>query len=327
MKRISSISLLSVCLVIFVITMAFVSRSEAAYPEKSIRMIVPFSPGGNTDIIARAIQNKMGENIGQQIVIENRGGAGGTIGSEIAARSTPDGYTILMVSASHVINPSMVKNIPYDTLTAFNGISLVAEVPSVLVANPALPAKNLKELVDYAKANPGKLNFASSGVGTIGHLAGELLKAKAKIDMVHVPYKGNGPAMIDLLGGHVDMMFSSLPSAIGHIQSGKLVGIALSGKQRAPAAPDIPTMTEQGISGVEVSTGFSLFAPAGTPKEIIDQLSACVAKTLKDPDVNETLNNQGAKPVGSTPAELDEFVRSEIEKWKEVAQAAGIEPK
>jgi tripartite-type tricarboxylate transporter receptor subunit TctC len=327
MIRKKSLLYIAVCFVCFGISMVFVSSPLAAFPEKPIRMIVPFPPGGNTDINARAVQNKMSENIGQRVIIENRGGAGGTIGSEIASRSAPDGYTILMVSAAHVINPSMVKNIPYDTLEAFDGIAVVANVPSVLLAHPSLPYKTLQELIAYAKSNPGKVNYASSGHGTIGHLAAELMKSRANIDMVHVPYRGNAPAMIDLLGGHVDIMFSSLPSAIGHIRSGKLVAIALSAPNRSPAAPEIATMEEQGLTGCEVVTKFSLFAPAGTPKEIIEKLNGAVVKALQDPNVKAKMENLGAEPVGSTPEELDEFARTEIEKWKTVSKSAGIEPK
>jgi len=327
MKKKNSSVLLSVLAVFFLLTMAFTSSTEAAFPEKAIRMIVGFAPGGNTDIAARSIQNKMSESLGQRVIIENRGGAGSTIATEYVSRSAPDGYTILMVSAAHVINPAMWKNLPYNPIEAFSGISVVTKVPGVLVAHPSVPYRTMPELIAYAKANPGKINFASSGHGTIGHLAGELVMAKADIDMVHIPFKGNAPAMIDLLGGHVDFMFSSLPSAMGHIRAGKLIPIVLSGYERAPVLPDVGTVAEAGLSGCEVVTGFSLFAPVGTPKEVIDILNASVVEAVFDPKVKANIENMGAVPTASSPAETDEFVRSEIAKYKAVVKQAGIEKK
>ena len=327
MKKKKSLVLLSVFSVFFLITLAFISSTEAAFPEKAIRMVVGFAPGGNTDIAARSIQNKMSESIGQRVVIENRGGASSTIATEFVSRSAPDGYTILMVSAAHVINPAMWKKLPYDTIKDFKGISVVTTVPGVLVAHPSVPYRTMEELVAYAKANPGKINFASSGHGTIGHLAGELVMSKAKIDMVHIPFKGNAPAMIDLLGGHVDFMFSSLPSAMGHIRTGKLIPIVLSGYKRSPVLPNVGTVAEAGLPGCEVVTGFSLFAPAGTPKEIIDKLNDNVVKAVTDPKVKANIENMGAVPTGSSPEETDEFVRTEIAKYKAVVKKAGIEKK
>ncbi len=302
--------------------------ASAAYPEpnRPIRMIVPFPPGGNTDIVARAIADKLREYLGTTVVIDNRGGAGGAIGSELVAKAPADGYTILMVSASHVINPSMVKKLPYDTVKEFAGISLVADVPTVLVVHPSLPARTLQELIAVAKERPGKLHFGSSGIGTVGHLSGELLNSVAQIKAVHVPFKGNAPAMTDLLGGHLDMMFSSMPSAMPHIQSAKLRAIAVTSAARSTAAPSIPTMAESGLPGFLVSTGFGLFAPAATPRPIINKLHAEVVKALQVPEVRERLASQGAEPVGSTPEEYDAFVRSEIAKWGKVVKEAGITP-
>lgn len=319
-------SLISACLVLLAVTMVFVSTSEAEYPEKPIRLIVPYPPGGNTDILARTIQNKMSESIGQRIIIESRGGAGSRVGSEYVARSAPDGYTILLASSAHVINPCMIKKMPYDTIKDFAGISIVVKVPGILVAHPSVSFRTPIELITYAKANPGKLNFASSGQATIGALAAELLMLKENIEMVHVPYKGNGPAMTDLIGGHTDMFFSSIPSAIGHVRSGRLVAIGLVGYNRSPAAPDVPTFEEFGISGCEVVSGFSLYAPSKTPKAIINTLNASVVKALEDPRVKKTLENLGAEPSGCTPAETDEFTRKEIAKFKDVVKKAGIEP-
>jgi tripartite-type tricarboxylate transporter receptor subunit TctC len=306
--------------------LAFSPGAKAAYPEKPIRLMVPFPAGGNTDIIARAIGNELSKNLGVSVVIENRGGAGGLVGSEVVAKAPADGYSIMMVSASHVINPSMQKRLPYDTIKDFAGITMVADVPTVLVVHPSVPPKTLKELIAYAKANPGKLNYASSGKGTVGHLSGELLKSMAEIRMVHVPYKGNGPAMTDLLGGHVQLLFSSMPAALPHIQSGMLRAIVMTGAKRSTAAPNIPTMAEAGLPGFEVSTGFGLFAPAKTPRAVINRLHAEVVKALRVPSVNDSLASQGAEPVGSTPEEYDAFVRSEIAKWLKVCKDAGIRP-
>ncbi len=301
-------------------------EARAAYPDKPIRLIVPFPAGGNTDIVSRAIGNELSKNLGVSVVIENRGGAGGMVGSEVVAKAPADGYTLLMVSASHVINPSLQKKLPYDTIKDFAGISMVADVPTVLVVHPSLPPKTLKELIAYAKANPGKLNYASAGKGTVGHLSAELLKSMADIKMVHVPYKGAGPAMTDVLGGHVQMIFSSMPAAIPHIQSGMLRPIVMTGAKRSAAAPNIPTMAEAGLPGFVVSTGFGLFAPAKTPRTLIKRLHTEVVKALHVPSVRESLASQGAEPVGSTPEEYDAFVRSEIAKWLKVCKEAGIQP-
>lgn len=326
MRKRSLIFSIIVAVSLFTFALAVSPEAKAAYPDKPIRLIVPFPAGGNTDIVARAIGNELSKNLGVSVVIENRGGAGGALGSEIVAKAPADGYTIMMVSASHVINPSMQKKIPYDTIRDFAGISMVADVPTVLVVHPSVQAKTLKELIALAKARPGQLNFASSGNGTVGHLSGELLKSMAQIKMEHVPYKGNGPAMTDLLGGHVQMLFSSMPAAIPHIQSGMLRAIVMTGAKRSPAAPNIPTMAEAGLPGFEVSTGFGLFAPAKTPRPIINKLYNEVVKALKLPEVRERLASQGAEPIGSTPEQYDAFVRTEIAKWQKVCKDAGIQP-
>jgi tripartite-type tricarboxylate transporter receptor subunit TctC len=320
--------LLSVVAVVFLFTLVFAISPEAraAFPDKPIRMIVPFPAGGNADIVARSIGNELSKNLGVPIVIENRGGAGGVIGSEVVAKAPADGYTIMMVSASHVINPSMQKSLPYDTIKDFAGISLVAEVPTVLVVHPSVQANSLKELIALAKANPGKINFASAGNGTVGHLAGELLKSMAQIKMEHVAYKGNGPAMTDLLGGHVQMLFSSMPSALPHIKSGMLRALVVTAPQRSAAAPTIPSATEAGMPGFDVSTGFGLFAPAKTPRAVINRLHAEVVKSLKLPEVRDRLASQGAEPVGSSPEEYDAFVKTESAKWAKVCKEAGIKP-
>jgi tripartite-type tricarboxylate transporter receptor subunit TctC len=297
-----------------------------AYPAKPVRMIVPFAPGGNTDIIARIVSPGMSKDLGQQIVIENRGGAGSMIGTALAAKSPPDGYTILMVSAAHVINPAMVKNLPFDPVRSFAAISKVADVPAALVVHPSLPVKTVKELVALAKARPGELNYGSAGRGSIGHLSAELLGSLAGIKMTHVPYKGAGPALVDTLAGHVELLISSMPAVIPQSRAGKLRMIGQAGEKRSPAAPDVPTMIEAGVPRFVVTAGFGLFAPAGTPRPAIDRVLAALKATLSDPGVRDRLSGEGAEPVGSTPEQYEQFTRSEIEKWIKVARAAGIQP-
>jgi tripartite-type tricarboxylate transporter receptor subunit TctC len=296
------------------------------YPNKPVRMIVPFAPGGNTDIIARIVAPGMSKALGQQIVIENRGGAGSMLGTEVASKAAPDGYTVLMVSAAHVINPAMVKKLPFDPVKSFAAISKVADVPSAIVVHPSLPVKNAKELVALAKAHPGKLNYGSAGRGSIGHLAAELLGSVAQIKMTHVAYKGAGPALSDAMAGHVELLISSMPAIIGQSRSGRLRMIAQGGEKRSSAAPDVPTMVESGMPGFIVTAGFGLFGPAGMPRPAIDRVLAALKTTLGDASVRERLSGEGAEPVGSTPEEYDSFTRKEIEKWIKVARAAGIQP-
>ena len=297
------------------------------YPAKAVRMIVPFPPGGNTDIIARIVVPKMSEDLGQQIIIDNRGGAGSIIGTELASKAAPDGYTLLMVSAAHVMNPSVTKKLPYDSIKDFTPISVVADVPTAFVVHPSLPVKNVKELIALAKSKPGELNYATAGSGTVGHLAGELFNSMAGVKLVQILYKGSGPAAIDLLAGHVHMQFASMPAVIQFARSGKMRMIAQTGEKRSAAAPDVPTMIESGLKDYVVSSGFALFAPAATSKPIVDRVHASLIKSLKQPEVNKNLAGQGAEPVGSTPEQHDAFNKSEIQKWIKVAKQAGIEQK
>jgi tripartite-type tricarboxylate transporter receptor subunit TctC len=296
------------------------------YPSKPVRMIVPFAPGGNTDIIARIVSPEMIKALGQQIIIENRGGAGSMIGTEVAAKSPPDGYTLLMVSAAHVINPAMVKKLPFDPVRSFAAISKVADVPAAFVVHPSLPATTVKAFIALAKSHPAQLNYSSAGRGSIGHLSAELLGSMAKIRMTHVPYKGAGPAIVDLMAGHVELLFSSMPAVINFSRSGKLRMIAQCGEKRSSAAPDVPTMIEAGVPGFVVSAGFGLFAPAGTPRPAIDRVLAALKLALSDAGVRNSLAGQGAEPVGSTPEEYAAFTSSEVAKWIKVAREAGIQP-
>ncbi len=296
------------------------------YPAKPVRMVIPFAAGGNTDIIGRIFSPKMSEILGQQIIIDNRGGAGGVIGTEIVMRTAPDGYTLLMASAGHTINPAMFKKLPYDSVRDFTPMGIVADVPTAFVIHPSLPSKNLKEFIALAKARPNDIFYSTAGIGTVGHLSAELLISVAKIKLTAVHYKGSGPSMIDLVGGHVQMQFPSMPAAVPHVASGKLRMIAQTGEKRSPAAPTIPTMVEQGLKDFVVSSGFSMFGPAGVSKPIVDRVNAALVQALKDPKVSKTLLDQGAEPNGSTPEVHDRFNRAEIQKWIKVVRAAGIEP-
>jgi tripartite-type tricarboxylate transporter receptor subunit TctC len=317
-NRLRFVTIILTCLV------AAGTACAQSYPTKPIRMIVPFVPGGNTDIIARVYAPKMAEFLGQQIVIENRGGAGGVIGTEVVARAAPDGYMLVMVSAGHTINPAMIKKLPYDSVKDFAPISMIADVPTAFVVHPSLPAKNVREFIAIARARPGEINYSTAGRGTVGHLAAELLSSMAKIKLVHVPYKGTGQAMVDLVAGHVQMQFASMPAAIQQVQTGRLRMIGQTGKERSAAAPGIPTMQESGLPGFVVSSGFGLFAPAGTPRTIIDRIHSALVKALNDPAVKENLAKQGAEVVASTPEQYDQFNRAEIAKWIKVVAAAGI---
>ena len=296
------------------------------YPAKPIRMIVPFAPGGNTDIIARVFAPKMGEALGQQIIIDNRGGAGSTIGTDAAARAAPDGYTLVTVSAAHTINPAMIRKLPYDSVKDFTPLGVVADVPTALVVHPSLPAKNVKEFIAIAKARPGDINYSTAGRGTVGHLAAELLQSVAAIKLTGVHYKGSGPSMIDLIAGHVQMQLSSMPAALQSAAGGRLRMIGQTGEQRSPAAPDVPTMQEQGLKGFVVSSGFAMFGPANLPRPIIERVNGALVKALNDPAVKGNLAKQGADVVAGTPEAHDKFNRAEIAKWIKVARTAGIEP-
>jgi tripartite-type tricarboxylate transporter receptor subunit TctC len=298
----------------------------AQYPVKPVRLMVPFVAGGNTDIIARVVTPEMSKALGQQIVIENRGGAGSVIGTEVIARAPADGYSLLMVSAAHVINPAMVKKLPYDSIKDFTPISVVADVPTAFAVNPHLPVKNVKEFVALAKARPGQLNYSTAGRGTVGHLAAELLSSAAGIKMVHIAYKGTGQSITDLIAGHVQLQFSSMPAVINQARAGKLRLLAQTGEKRSAAAQDVPTMQESGVKDFVVSSGFGLLAPAGTPRPVIDRVHGALAKALADPAVRSNLQGQGADPVGNTPEQYDAFNKAEIAKWIKVARQAGIDP-
>jgi tripartite-type tricarboxylate transporter receptor subunit TctC len=296
------------------------------YPTRPITMIVPFPPGASTDAIARLIRDGMSSQLGQTIVIENRGGAGGTTGSAAVATSAPDGYTLLLpASASVTMNRFMQKNYPFDPRTALKGISFVAESTLFLVVHPSLPVNSTAELIDYAKKNPGKLSYGSSGVGSGHHIAGELLKQKTGIDMVHVPYKGGGPAMQDLIAGIIPVSFATAPVAFPQMEAGKIRVLASTRAVRDPDFPNIPTIAET-VPGIASTSWFGLFAPAGTPGPIIEKLNQAVAVAVRPSEVAAKFKAQGLKPWISTPAELDDFVKKEIDYWGKVIPTLGIEP-
>ena len=295
-----------------------------SYPAKPVRIIVPYAPGGGTDITARAIAEKLTEAYKRQVIVDNRPGAATNIGSEAVARAAPDGYTLLMGGAANAINMSLFKKLSYDTLRDFEPIVLCVQGANVLAVHPSLPARTLKEVIALAKAQPGKLNFASSGLGSSNQMAGELMKMMAGINIVHVPYKGNAPALTDLLGGHVEMIFNGVPSVLPLIQSNRVRAIAIGSLKRFPALPNLPTFDESGLKGYEATTWFGLLAPAKTPKEIVARLNADVDKALKGPDLKERFINEGIEPMGGPPEAFTKFIRSEIDKYAKVIKATNV---
>jgi tripartite-type tricarboxylate transporter receptor subunit TctC len=304
-------------------------RAQGAWPTKPVRIVVPFAPGGTTDILARALAPELAKAFGQSFIVENKAGAGGNLGADIVAKSPPDGYTLLMGTVgTQAINPSLYPKMPYDAANDFVPITLVAGVPNVLVMNPA-KAKvagitDVRSLIAYARANPGKLNMASSGNGTSIHLSGELFKTMTGTYMVHFPYKGSGPALLDLIGGTMDLMFDNLPSALPQVKAGKLVALAVTSGERSAALPDVPTVAEAGpVKGFEATSWFGLLAPAGTPADIVQRVQQESAKALASPALKERLLSQGAIPGGTSPAEFGRFIAAETKKWAAVVKASG----
>ena len=294
------------------------------YPSKPVTIIVPFSAGGTTDILARIVGVKLGETLGETVIIDNRPGAGGNIGAAMVAKAKPDGYTLLMGTVgTHAINQTLYPKLNFDPIKDFAPLTRVANLPNLLVVHPSVPAKNVQELIAYAKANPGKLNFGSSGNGSSIHLSGELFKNMTGIDMQHVPYKGSAPAVTDLLGGQISMMFDNMPSAIQHEKSGKLRPLAVTTAKRSPALPNVPTIAESGVKGYEATSWFGLLAPAGTPPAIINRLNADLVKILAMPDVKKQMAEQGAEAYSETPAAFAGFIKTETAKWAKVVKASG----
>jgi len=295
------------------------------YPTKPIRLVITYPPGGNTDLVGRALALKLGEFMGQQVVVDNRGGAGGVLGSMITAQSAPDGYTIMLgTSAGMVINPLLSRKLTYDPVKDFAPVSMVVIVPQLLVINPQLPVKNVRELIAFAKAKPGYLNAGSSGVGTPNHFGTELLKWLAGVDIVHVPYKGGAPALTDLLGGQIQMAFSSVPAVLPHIKAGRLVALGVGSAKRSPALPNIPTIAEAGVPGYEYTTWYGVFAPAKTPRTLIARLNAEIVKAMETPDIKDRFTALGGDPDPGTPEELRAYMAIESAKWAKIIKAANI---
>ncbi|MBI2508919.1 MAG: tripartite tricarboxylate transporter substrate binding protein [Betaproteobacteria bacterium] len=292
------------------------------YPAKPVRMIVPSTPGGSVDTLARLVAQKMTASLGQQVVVENRAGSGGVVGTDVAARSAPDGHTLLMAYGSHVINPTLYSNLPYDTVKDFVPVTQVAVQPLLVAVHPSLPVKSVKELNALAKARTGELNYASAGSGSGGHLAAEILNMMAGINMTHVPYRGIAPAMFDLIAGNTQLTIATLISTLPHVRSGRLRGIAVTSAKRSPVVPDVPTVGET-VPGYEVVVSYFLLAPAGTPREIVDKLHAEAAKALREPDIVQRLARDGAEPMGNSPEQTAQVIAQEIVKWGTAVKASG----
>ncbi len=295
-----------------------------AWPTKPIKFVVPYPPGGGTDVIARIVQEPMSQALGQQIIIDNRGGAGGSIGTDAVAKSPADGYTVLFTLSSHTINPAIYPKLAFNTEKDFLPVSLVASLPQILVANPDFPAKTVKEAIELARLKPDTIAFASVGNGSPGHLAGAMMATAANVKMTHIPYRGGGPAVTDVMAGQVPLLWVSIPAATQYIKTGKLRALAVSTTKRSVIFPDVPTMAESGFKDFEVDSWYAMFVPAGTPKPIIDTLYNAVVKVLAQPSTKEKLIAQGAEAVGSTPAQLGVIVKTELAKWAKVAKESGI---
>jgi tripartite-type tricarboxylate transporter receptor subunit TctC len=317
--------ILCVSMIVVFLTGGMISQLYAqSYPDKPIRFIMPMAPGGVTDIVGRIVSQKITEQLGKPLVLEHRSGAGGNVGLEHTAHSRPDGYTIVLGSGSLSISPAIYKKLKYDPINDLSPVSMTANVPAVVVIHPSQPFRTLKELVEYAKANPGKLHFGSSGVGTANHLTGELLANIAKIDLKHVPYKGAGPALTALMSGEIQIMMTAFSSALQHINSGRFRALAMCSRERSPSLPDVPTAKEAGIDGYEVSNWYGILAPGGTPRDIINRLNGAWVKSMAMSDTKQLMRNAGVEPLLSTPEEMGEFIRSEISRWSKVVEDAKI---
>jgi tripartite-type tricarboxylate transporter receptor subunit TctC len=293
------------------------------YPSRSIRLIIPFPPGGSNDVVGRIIANQLGRSLGQQVFVDNRSGAGGVVGSDLAAKATPDGYTLLVVSIAHAVDPWLYKT-PFDPVKDFVPVSIFATGTNVLTVNPKLPVNSVQELLAYAREKPGVLNYASAGIGSFQHLSGELFKLMSKTDIQHVPYKGGGPAMLAVMGGEAQVMFSSIVQTVPSIQSGSLRTLATGGEKKSPILPDLPTIGESGVPGYVATNWWGVIAPAGTPQAVVDKLHDAIAVVLKSADTQKYLANEGAAPVEMSAAEFGKFIEAEIAKWGPVVKQAGM---
>ena len=296
----------------------------SGYPDKPIRFVVPYPPGGGTDVIARIVQDRLRAALGQSIVIENRGGAGGSIGTEVVARSAPDGYTVLFTLSSHTINPAIFSKLSFDTARDFEPVGIVCSLPQILVANPQFPANTVQQLIAMAKEKPGSLAYASVGNGSPGHLAGEMMKIRTGTQLTHIPYRGGGPAVTDVVSGQVPLLWVSIPAAAQFVKQKQLKALAVSTLKRSAAFPDVPTMQESGISDFEVDSWYAMFVPAKTPRAIVDRLNAALNTVLSEPEIREKLLAQGSEAVGGAPEQLGAVVNAELPKWAKLVKDAGI---
>jgi tripartite-type tricarboxylate transporter receptor subunit TctC len=323
-KRGTSVRRRSILLQAAGLLMAFMTAAAAQdYPAKPVRLIIPFPPGGSNDVVGRMIATHMGEHLGKQVVVDNRAGAGGVIGTEIAANSAADGYTILVISIAHAANPWLYK-LNYDPIKSFTPVGILASGPNVLAINPSLPVNSVKELVALAKQKPGELQYASAGIGSFQHLGGELFKLEAGVDMLHVPFKGGGPAMIDVIGGHTKLVFSSLVQTTPHIKSGKLKALGTGGSKRNPVLPDVPTIAEAGVPGYEAVNWWGIVAPAGTPPAIVEKLHQAITAVQASPEVQKQFAHEGADIVQMSTAEFGSFMEKEMKKWERVVKEGKI---
>jgi tripartite-type tricarboxylate transporter receptor subunit TctC len=307
---------------------AAISASPARaddYPSRPIRLIIPFPPGGSNDVVGRIVANQLGQKLGQSVFVDNRAGAGGVVGTDVAAKAAPDGYTLLIISIAHAVDPFIYKE-PYDPIKDFAPVAILATGTNVLTVNPNVPVQSVKELVELAKSKPGFLNYASAGIGSFQNLSGELFKLLAGVDIVHVPYKGGGPSMLAVMAGEAQVMFSSIVQTVPNIQGGRLRALATGGAQRSPILPDLPTIAEAGVRDYVASDWWGILVPAGTPKPIIDKLYAAIEEVLRSEDTKKNLDQQGATPLYKSTAEFGAYIKEEMTKWGPVVQKAGMKP-
>jgi len=314
------------CLAGLFVLFSGIVASAQEWPTKPVTMVVPFAAGGTTDLVARPLAQSLSERFGQTVVVDNRAGAGGTLGAGAAAKAPDDGYTLFLATIAHTIAPGIYKNLSYDFERDFDPVTVVAEVPNVLIVNPKVPAKTSAELIAYIKANPGKVNFGSAGPGSVEHLSGEWFRSLAGLDIVHVPYKGGAPMMTDLIAGHIEMAIETSGSALQHIKAGAVRALAVSTRERSPFFPDLPTLKETGLAAYDVTTWYGLLVPKGTPAEIRGKLYREVVDILKSPDMKARLADLGAVPGGEPPEKFAAFIRTETVKWTKIAKEAGITP-
>ena len=309
---------------LFMLAAPMAAQAQAAYPDKPIKFVVPYPPGGGTDVVARIVQQRLQAALGQPIVIDNKGGAGGSLGTDIVAKAAPDGYTVLFTLSSHTINPAIFPKLPFDTIKDFEPVGLVASLPQLLAANMAVPVRTVADVVAQAKAAPDKFSFASVGNGSPGHLAGELMVLRTGAPMAHIPYRGGSPAVTDVMGGQVPLLWVSIPAAAAQVKAGKLRALAVSTTKRSPAFPDVPTMQEAGVADFEVDSWYAMLVPAKTPRPIIDKLNKALNTVLSEPAIRAQLIEQGADAVGGTPEALGKVIAAEVPKWVKLAKDANI---